>query len=365
MSQNRKFPLTILVGGGLALLLSGCGVASAIPAGAPHTHSAATPTGAVAQQNAYTCPMHPEVVGKAGDRCPKCGMNLEPSEAPAHVCPMHPEVTGKAGDDCPKCGMELEPKEGATAPGGIGMRFSTEPASGLKPNQSVSLIMTPVSKEQPEARIGLDVEHEKKIHLIVVNDDLSWFDHIHPEEESDGSYRVTEKFPAPGQYTLFADYKPTGGDHQVDALKVTVNGTPAPAKRYSGDRMTSDADDGFSAVLTLEGGELVAGEPIHLEGKILRNGKELDVNALEDYLGAKAHMVVVSLADKEYLHVHPGVEGSTFDLHTTLEKPGIYRGWLQFQSAGKIYTTDFVFNVREGKSTSKDAADKHTGHAGH
>jgi len=27
----------------------------------------------------YTCPMHPEVRGKAGDHCPKCGMDLEPA----------------------------------------------------------------------------------------------------------------------------------------------------------------------------------------------------------------------------------------------------------------------------------------------
>src|SRR3989338_6865118 len=28
----------------------------------------------------YTCPMHPEVVSGHPGRCPKCGMNLEPSE---------------------------------------------------------------------------------------------------------------------------------------------------------------------------------------------------------------------------------------------------------------------------------------------
>jgi len=27
----------------------------------------------------------------------------------AYACPMHPEVTGKAGDTCSKCGMKLEP----------------------------------------------------------------------------------------------------------------------------------------------------------------------------------------------------------------------------------------------------------------
>lgn len=28
-------------------------------------------------QTAYACPMHPEVTGKEGDKCSKCGMKLE------------------------------------------------------------------------------------------------------------------------------------------------------------------------------------------------------------------------------------------------------------------------------------------------
>lgn len=29
-------------------------------------------------QMAYACPMHPEAMGKEGDKCSKCGMKLEP-----------------------------------------------------------------------------------------------------------------------------------------------------------------------------------------------------------------------------------------------------------------------------------------------
>lgn len=29
-------------------------------------------------QTAYACPMHPEVTGKDGEKCSKCGMKLEP-----------------------------------------------------------------------------------------------------------------------------------------------------------------------------------------------------------------------------------------------------------------------------------------------
>ncbi|WP_076413387.1 heavy metal-binding domain-containing protein [Shewanella sp. UCD-KL12] len=61
----------------------------------------------------HACPMNPAITGKAGDTCHKCGMNLEPMQAKAdtHACPMNPAITGKKGDTCPKCGMNLEPMQ--------------------------------------------------------------------------------------------------------------------------------------------------------------------------------------------------------------------------------------------------------------
>ena len=60
----------------------------------------------------YACPMHPEVTSDQPGRCPKCGMKLLATPAPApaatsYACPMHPEVTSDQPGRCPKCGMKL------------------------------------------------------------------------------------------------------------------------------------------------------------------------------------------------------------------------------------------------------------------
>ena len=159
---------------------------------------------------------------------------------------------------------------------------------------------------------------------------------------------------------MFADYKPTGGNHTVDKIEFNVKGKTLAAKKYSTDKTTSNVDS-YSVALTPENGKFITQAPSHINGVVMKNGKEVDVNSMQDYLGAKAHMVVISLNEKEYLHVHPSVEGGKFDLHTTFEKPGIYRGWLQFQTDGKVHTADFVFNVKKATAEELEVAKKESG----
>jgi hypothetical protein len=271
-----------------------------------------------------------------------------------YSCPMHPDVTGKEGDKCPKCGMALEHTDKAeTSNAEYFMQFTTGGSAAA--GQPVSLRFVPKMKGKENDPVALDVQHEKKIHLIAVSEDLSWFDHIHPEYGADGSYTVTETFPAGGKYYLFADYKPTGGGAKVDKIEVTVSGAPAPAKSFTADKL-SGTSGGYSFALAPTGGKFITGVPMHVTGTLMKDGKAVDASTLENYLAAKAHVVALDVADKNYMHVHPEVAGGKFDLHTTFEKPGMYRWWVQFKADGKVQTIDLTTTVTQGTDADRNAA---------
>lgn len=268
-----------------------------------------------------------------------------------YQCPMDCEK-GKLYDQpgsCPVCKMDLKPVAApdASAPQTFKMTLATDPAAPAA-GKPVKLTFTPGIIEKPGEAVPLDVVHEKKLHLILVSNDLSWFGHEHPEYNGTG-LDLTFTFPKGGNYILYADYKPAGAGHQVEKLPVTVSGTPAKPVTYTTAKTTVNVD-GYEVSLAPAGGKWLTNNPMHITGSVKKGGKLLDVNAFENYLSAKAHVVMVGLDDKSYEHVHPDVNEGSFDLHTQFAKPGIYRMWLQFQTEGKVRTADFVLKVEEGQA---------------
>lgn len=277
------------------------------------------------------------------------------------ACPMHSEVTGKEGDKCPKCGMALEHMDEVPSKGNFQMLFTSSPQI-IEAGKPITLAFTPKSKDNSTAAVPLDVEHEKKLHLIMVNEDLSWFNHIHPEYQADGTYSVAETFPNGGNYILYADYKPSGSTHQLEKINVEVKGKTLPAKTFSKIQNTT-VSDAYSITLKPDDGIFIANKAIHFDGVFTNEGKSFDVNQLQNHLGAKGHMVAINTETKEYVHLHPEVEGTILHFHTTFEKAGTYRAWLQFKADGKLHTSDFLIKVEQGESTETKEGHDHSNHS--
>ncbi|MDZ4704114.1 MAG: heavy metal-binding domain-containing protein [Saprospiraceae bacterium] len=292
-----------------------------------------------------------------------------------YICPMNCEK-GKTYDQpgtCPVCNMNLEVMKAEVAGNSAEYftAFVANPAQ-LEAGKPGMLSFTPKIKGNESAPVPLDLVHEKKMHLILVSDDLSWFDHIHPEYQASGAYEIKvlskgesftngrghneTRFDAGGKYWAFADYKPINALNQVNKMELNVAGTPAKTVAYAQPKMTTTVD-GYK--LTMEAGHgssgFKTGSQQHIPVTITQGGKAVDPATFENYLGEKAHLVLVEVNSKAFVHTHPSVEDGKLDIHTTFSESGTYRGWLQFQTAGKVHTADFVLTVTVGK-------DEHQGH---
>lgn len=310
-------------------------------------------------------------VTSCGNKSTQADEHAEAGTEANYACPMHPEVTGKEGDTCPKCGMKVElvSADKAANTNSYFMAFKNEPA--VEAGKAAKLSFTPSIKGNESEMVPLDIQHDKKLHLIVVSKDLSYFDHIHPEFQASGSYDINvlpkgtnytngrfhneTKFEQGGDYVLFADYVPSGANHQLERIELNVSGTPYKAQKYTASKTVS-MTDGYEVTLEPEGGKFFSEGTSHISGIIKKDGKEVPADSFENYLAAKAHVVVISEDTQNYLHVHPEVVNGRLDLHTTFGKPGIFRGWLQFQTNGTVHTADFVIKVEEGKAPESEHA---------
>lgn len=206
----------------------------------------------------------------------------------------------------------------------------------IVPGQKTMLTLT------PQSSVKLETVHEKKVHLILVSDDLSYFNHIHPFE-TEHDYTVETAFPSSGKFYLFADYAPLENDPVVNKLEVEVSGKAPASIKYTKEKLIGSSG-AYSISLIPDNGKFTNGHMM-IDGILKKDGKEINPSTLDNYLGAKAHVVLISVDDKEYIHVHPEVKNGKYELHTSFPKQGIYRGWIQFLAEGIVHTTDYVIKV--------------------
>lgn len=180
-----------------------------------------------------------------------------------------------------------------------------------------------------------DVEHTKRMHLIIARRDLTGFQHLHPTQAPDGSWSVAVKLDDPGNFRVFADFS-TEDTPRTLAGDLTVDGTvrsrplPAPADSVS--------VDGLDVGLTSR--EPKAGREAELGFEVTRNGKPVDV---QPYLGARGHMVALREGDLAFLHVHPDANRLRF--MAEFPSAGRYRLFLQLKTGGRIHTAAFTQRV--------------------
>ena len=216
----------------------------------------------------------------------------------------------------------------AVAENGLRLQIDTpEPRAGT--------VRFRILDEAGEAVRHFDVEHTKRMHVIVVRRDLTGFQHLHPTQAADGSWSAPLAHTEPGSYRLFADFS-RGGEATTLAGDLRVDG-PADLKPLAEPASIATAAGGYEVELDAQ--DVRAGREADLRFTITRDGRPVRT---EPYLGAGGHLVALREGDLAYLHVHP-TDGVGFE--ATFPTEGRYRLFLQFQHEGRVRTAAFTLEI--------------------
>ncbi|WP_433197426.1 hypothetical protein ACQP1G_00975 [Nocardia sp. CA-107356] len=274
-----------------------------------------------------------------------------------------------------------EPTESAhdsTAHGAMGESKSDQVPAGLMASENGYTLRLDTSQTSAAANVPLRLRilnregapvtnyirsHDKDLHLIVVRRDMAAFQHVHPTLDRAGTWSVPLDLTRAGDYRVFADFTPEGGENLTLGADLRVAGNydaqalPAPSTTAQVGEYTVTLD-----------GTVTPGQPSKVVLSVDRNGKP--VTDLQPYLAAYGHLVALRAADLGYLHVHP--EGSPGD-RVTPAGPGItfyvdapsagdYRLFLDFQHEGVVHTAEFTLSVTDAGAAAAGPAAQPAGH---
>lgn len=228
------------------------------------------------------------------------------------------------------------------------LEVTTHPAQP-KAGEPAELHILLRSRDTKQPVTDFDRVHERLIHFIVVSRDLSHFSHEHPERGSDGKFTLQYTFPTGGEYRLFADVAPKGAGSVVAMQSIKVSG-PLPT---GGNVLTSNAGttsivDGIKVAPKGGTRTFPAGRSLPVTFTITDDKTGAPITDVEPWLGAVAHLILIQEDGATFVHSHPDeadpTNGKTGQITflARFPKPGIYRGWLQFQRGGKVQTAAFT-----------------------
>ena len=194
-----------------------------------------------------------------------------------------------------------------------------------------------------------DVEHTKRMHVIVARRDLKGFQHLHPKQANDGSWSLPLKLEDAGSYRFFADFSQEEKKATL-ATDLRVDG-PADLKPLPESTPVSFSEGGYE--VRLEADRAQPGKEAELRFTVTEGGRPIHT---EPYLGAGGHLVALREGDLAFLHVHPTerAEGEAEEdghddsvgFAATFPTAGKYRLFLQFKHGGRVQTVAFTQEVK-------------------
>jgi hypothetical protein len=271
-------------------------------------------------------------------------------------CAMHPEERSETRGKCSICAMALVPMPAAS--------FATNPVD-LRATPTLAGARLRIAVARPGSRTlvrTFSIVHERPMHLFVVGDGLEFFAHEHPVQQPDGVFMLDLALPRPGPYMAIAEFLPEGGTPQTFQQTFTTGAAFARTAVPAVD-LGAKVVDGMR--VSVDASKVKSGDSKPLAFRIEEAATGAAVSDLEPYLGASAHLLVVSADLTEAIHGHPSGDasragqgtslvgqgtslagqGAALSFAPLLPRPGVYKVWIQFQRSGKVSTAAFVVAV--------------------
>lgn len=251
------------------------------------------------------------------------------------------------------------------------MTDPVKPAAGVPTKLTFTF-----ADEEDKTITELMTHHARKVHVVLIGEDLDTFGHIHPEdfedlEMEDGEFAVEFNFPKSGKYLAAVDIMTADGmfsdTHEImvgsasEMSEVEEDFSRDKAFKGYKDQGEEESDDKYvdPVFLSLSQGQyrveldapetVMTGEEITLDYTVYNDGIELD--AVEPMLDAPMHLAIVSQDFKNFMHLHADEE---LRLPITFHEPGLYQIFSQFQHENKIIFSAFMVKV-EGESHAMEA----------
>ena len=183
-----------------------------------------------------------------------------------------------------------------------------------------------------------DEIHEKLLHFILVNRELTVFHHVHPTLGADGTWAIALPALPAGSYRAVADFEVTNGPRLALGVDLSVAGEYIPTALA--EPHATSVVDGYEVTIGTDvrgGGEVKVALTVRKDGQL--------VTDLQPYLGASGHLVAMRSGDLAYAHVHPDdYVGGVVDFDAELTAEGRYGLFFDFKHGDTVHTATFTFD---------------------
>lgn len=258
----------------------------------------------------------------------------------------------------------------------LGFVLTDTPAPGAP--FTFSLILSD-AEGRPVTADDLATVHDHKLHVLIVDEALEDYQHLHPEIGPDGLYQVTFTPKFARTYRVWADYTlAESGDHDhgdgdhshgdddhhshgdddhhatggegITVSEALIVGEDAGAA-FSGEEVLTATAGGLTYRLTSDGALTTGSERLTIS---VTDATGAPYTALEPIMGAYAHLVGFNVGATQMAHAHPdgahphGANsrgGPELQFDVTFDEPGPHRLFLQTVTDGSEQIVVFTVSV--------------------